>query len=409
MRRLMRYVLAKTLWAVFLAAVALEGMLLISALYDLMSIGERWGITAATVMKCIPWLLLERASFSIPLAAAAAGAHVFSDMAVSSELVAVQSMGKDVRKLLLPLLAVGLCLAGLSFTADELGKGYGVRHIEAMAVGDAQRLLENRFRSGESIDVGGGGMRYWLTMRGNSGGKPPWVSIMYYRGESLQLAAAAELRDFRWDNGPGYHGIVLDLADMVGQEPGKGEMTLEKGRLVCRLNKGEEGVYLGNRAANRSIRGNIAARREMRRRLETIGVYTFGVMLDAGLRAGRTGTTDTGALAGFEWARHEYFETRKALLQAEAGIHTSIGLAAAPVALLILGAAFGATVKFRNRTSAFLGTVLVVILIYYPTLMGARGLIEAAVPTAWTLPLALDAVIMAVGLALWQRVPGGMR
>jgi len=407
MRRLMLYVLLKTIWSFVLAFCALEGMLLITALFGLIDSGERWGITVGTLLKGTPFLLLERATLSIPLAAAAAGAYVFSGMAVSNEIVAVESMGKDARRLMWPLVASGLMLVVLSLMTDEYGKGYGMARIEAMAATDAERLFENRFRSGESIDLGGGGMRYWLTMRAGHDGKPPWVSAMFYRGELLRMAVAGEMTDFRWFKGDEGRGVELKLKNIVGQEPGKGILSLKEGVFVCRLREKAGDVYVRNKAANRSILGNLSKKKALwaEEKIREGNVWTL--MTEAGLYSGWSDRPENGVTAGYKWASKELAGLRRQERQADASIHTAMGLALSPIPLLIFGAMLGARVRFRNRASAFLGTVIFVVLVYYPVMMATRGMIETGNSYAGALPYALDGIVLIGAFLGWRRMTEG--
>jgi len=409
MHRLMKYVFWRTTASFFWGFCALEGLLLTSAIYDLSTIGSRWGVTTATLLKSIPFLLLERATMVIPLAAASAGAHVFSEMAAGNELIAVQSMGKDVRRLLFPLLAMGVVFVILSLAADELGKGYGVRRIESMAVSDAEKMLENRFKSGESIDLGSGGMHYWLTMRQGGSDALPWVSVLYYRELSLHLVAAGEMRSFHWLRDPdGAHGIVLELENIVGQEPGKGLLRMEKGTFTCTTGNGADRIFLGNKAANRSIAGNIRASGELKENIRKQYVEVMRLLIDAGYYTVEINKIPNGATIVLNQELARLDRMNKELLQSRAGIHIAIGLALAPIPLLLVGAAFGATVRFKNRTSAFLGTILIVVLVYYPVLTATRGFIEGGMTAGAALPYLLDGLSMFFGFVLWRRIAWGV-
>lgn len=404
-RRIMIHVLKKTAWSFLLALAALEGMLLVSALYELMVTGRRWGITFWTLLRAMPFLLLERASFAIPLAAAVAGAYVFSGMAASNELVAVESMGRDTRRLLWPLLALGIVLAAASLATDELGRGYGTQRIQALALSDAEKMLESRFQSGESVNLGSGATKYWLTMRRGDGGKLPWASVLHYSGETLRTAAAGEIKAFKWFHDADAYGVVLELLNVVAEEPGRASLQMAEGAFVFRLPQANE-VYIGNKAALRSIRGNFAATRELTRQAIDAHTEAFGVMVSTGLWRARIGRAEVGLGSAYQAAVSEADALEKARRQAQGCFHTALATVLAPPALLVLGAALGAGARFRSQASAFIWTIIVVVLVYYPVIMMTRGLVESGIEYAAVLPYVLDAAVLAVGTFYWRRAAG---
>jgi lipopolysaccharide export LptBFGC system permease protein LptF len=197
------------------------------------------------------------------------------------------------------------------------------------------------------------------------------------------------------------------LKNVIGQEPGRGMLSMKEGVFTCRLQNSGSDIYLGNRAANRSILGNLKERHALRTEEEALTKNVLALMVEAGLYSGWSGRPENGAMAGYRQASKELAGLRRNKRQASAGIHTAMGLVLSPIPLLIFGAMLGARVRFRNRASAFLGTVVFVVLVYYPVIMATKGMIESGNSHAAALPYVLDGIVLIGALIGWRRVSGG--
>lgn len=355
MQRMYRYVLVR-LMSAFLAALAgSAGLLGIGAMVRMMRLAPRWGVTGMTVVKALPVVILQQLSFAFPLACAAASTLVFSEMAQDNELLAVESTGRDSRRLLRPFLPLGIILTLLAFGIEEVGWGWGMEKVAEMFLKDAAHSAERSFRSGHAVSPDSRG-RYWLATVGGEKGRKA-VFAGFEDGEINQVFAGG-LSDFYWDGNE--HSINMELYRAEGFRRDAGTMRIEHVRLSMGVEMADPSLPHSRDPSKRSILRNYA-------------------------------TVKNGASS-----EHEF-------LRALAGLHTNLGLILAAMPLLVLGAAFGVRVRFSGRAAAFAWSVMLVLLVYYPVWITSRKMVQNGSVEAGVMPYLLDLAALAAGILMFRK------
>lgn len=358
MRRLYLYVLVRLLRALAAAFAGAAGLFSIIGFNSLRRFAVRWGASTGAMAKALPVMVLQQLLFALPLACAAASTLVFSEMARSNELLAIESTGLDSRRLLRPLLPLGLALSLLAFGIEEIGWGWGMEQVGAIFLRDAAQSAERGFRSGQPVSPDGSG-RYWMAAAGEEQDRAVFIG---FSEAGVCEAFAGTLQRFYWNEEE--RALHMEIRDAEGFKKGTGSLTIEEADLSVGFEIPERPLPHGRDPFSRSLLDNVNA-----------------------LRHGTEGGRDR--------------------LRSTAAVHTNLGLILSPLAVLVLGAAFGVRVRFAGRGAAFGWSMFLVLLVFFPTWMATRGMIQGGWLIAATFPYLLDAVILLVGALLFRKWAGG--
>ena len=253
MGRMYRYVMVRLMKAFLAALAGAAGMLGIGAMVRMMRLAPQWGVTSLSVLKALPVVILQQLSFALPLACAAASTLVFSEMAQENELLAVESTGRDSRRLLRPFLPLGILLTLLAFGIEELGWGWGMEKVAGMFLQDAAHSVERSFRSGHAVSPDGAG-KYWLAAVG--GEQKRAVFAGFKEGELSQVFTGS-LSRFHWDEKE--RSLHMELDGAEGFRNDEGTMRIDRVTLTLGVDMADSTLPHSRDPSKRSILRNCRA------------------------------------------------------------------------------------------------------------------------------------------------------
>lgn len=392
MKVLTRYLLRAHVGPFFFAFVALTGVILINTLARTLADLAGKGLSTEVILRFFVLSLPANVALTFPMAVLVAVLYSFSQMAAENEVTALKASGIDLRRLMLPLLAVAVLITGtmIWFNDTVLPEA---NHRWRVLMGDVARkspLLTLREQAVNVIPNPNGLPRYFLQ-----------ASHINQRTNGLRDVTIYDLGDVRTgrtiyaDSGrvaltPDLTQMYLTLFDGHVRELSFNEpqnfQRLEFQRQLLRMDVGTEFELSADTATR--FRGD----REM-----TIAMLQAKVDT-ARAEIARARHAPPSAGMGPEYLKMLQRDIRSSQVE----IHKKYSIAVASLVFVLLGAPLA--VRFpRGGIGVVLAISLAVFALYYVGLIGGETLADRGylppVLAMWMMNLLMGVV---GGVALWR-------